>query len=149
MLDWVYDDGGRAAAGFKGEARDCVCRAISIAEGLDYATVYADLWELTRAARLRRATLDASKKKIGTPRTGMNRRVYGPYLEKLGWEWVPCAAIGSESRTRVSDMALLDGVFLIQVSKHMACMKDGVLHDTQDCSRGGKRMVYGYWGKNA
>src|SRR5262245_46562233 len=28
---FVYDDGGRAAAGFKGKAGDCVCRAIALA----------------------------------------------------------------------------------------------------------------------
>ena len=31
-LPWVYDDGGRAAAGFKGEAGDCGTRAVAIAD---------------------------------------------------------------------------------------------------------------------
>lgn len=39
-MKWKYSDGGRKAAGFKGEARDCVCRAICIADQLDYTTVY-------------------------------------------------------------------------------------------------------------
>jgi hypothetical protein len=36
----VIDDGGRAAAGFKGSAGDCVCRAIAIASGRHYKEVY-------------------------------------------------------------------------------------------------------------
>ena len=32
--NWLYNDGGRTAAGFKGETGDCVTRAIAIATGL-------------------------------------------------------------------------------------------------------------------
>jgi hypothetical protein len=28
-MSWAYDDGGRKAAGFKGDAGDCVTRAIA------------------------------------------------------------------------------------------------------------------------
>jgi hypothetical protein len=31
------------------------------------------------------------------------------------------------------------------VSRHAVAVIDGVIHDTYDCSRGGKRCVYGYW----
>ena len=31
-----YDDGGRKAAGFRGETNDCVCRAIAIVTGIPY-----------------------------------------------------------------------------------------------------------------
>ena len=34
------DDGGRAAAGYKGETNDCACRAIAIATGMPYQKVY-------------------------------------------------------------------------------------------------------------
>ena len=45
---WAYDDGGRAAAGFKGEAGDCVTRAIAIATGRPYREVYDALWQRLR-----------------------------------------------------------------------------------------------------
>lgn len=32
-MTFVYDDGGRSAAGFKGKTGDCVTRAIAIATG--------------------------------------------------------------------------------------------------------------------
>ena len=37
---WAYDDGGRAAAGFRGECRDCVVRAVAIATEQPYHVVY-------------------------------------------------------------------------------------------------------------
>ena len=40
---FIFNDGGRKAAGFKGKANDCVCRAISITTGLPYQEVYKRL----------------------------------------------------------------------------------------------------------
>jgi hypothetical protein len=39
-LPFVFDDGGRAASGFRGQADDCVVRAVAIASALPYAEVY-------------------------------------------------------------------------------------------------------------
>ena len=36
VRSWIHDDGGRRAAGFKGEAGDCATRAIAIATGHEY-----------------------------------------------------------------------------------------------------------------
>jgi hypothetical protein len=37
---FVYDDGGRKDAGYKGDTNDCVVRSISIAAQLPYKEVY-------------------------------------------------------------------------------------------------------------
>ena len=37
-MNWVYDDGGRNAAGFRGKAGDCVARSIAIATRLPYVS---------------------------------------------------------------------------------------------------------------
>src|SRR5215469_13132423 len=50
MKRWVYDDGGRAAAGFKGKTGDCVTRAIAIALEKPYAEVYESINELARVS---------------------------------------------------------------------------------------------------
>ena len=43
-MQFVYNDGGRAASGYKGnKTGDCVTRAIAIATGLPYGLVYNDL----------------------------------------------------------------------------------------------------------
>ena len=39
-MRFQYDDGGRAAAGFRGDAGDCVTRAVAIATRQDYLRVY-------------------------------------------------------------------------------------------------------------
>ena len=40
MIDFKYNDGGRAEAGYKGDTGDCVTRAIAIAAELPYKEVY-------------------------------------------------------------------------------------------------------------
>ena len=40
MIGYRYDDGGRAAAGFKSNAGDCVIRAIAILTGVPYIVIY-------------------------------------------------------------------------------------------------------------
>jgi hypothetical protein len=39
-MDFVYNEGGRAAGGYKGRAGDCVVRAIAIAAQKSYQEVY-------------------------------------------------------------------------------------------------------------
>lgn len=42
-MDFVWNDGGRAASGFVGLAGDCATRAIAIATGTAYRDVYDKL----------------------------------------------------------------------------------------------------------
>jgi hypothetical protein len=39
------------------------------------------------------------------------------------------------------------GTIIVDLSKHIACVKDGVLYDTLDCTREGEHCVYGYFKK--
>ena len=49
-MDWHYSDGGRATAGYKGDAGDCVTRAIAIATEIPYQEVYDGLNALAKSA---------------------------------------------------------------------------------------------------
>lgn len=138
-MRWVYHDGGRAAAGFKGKTGDCVTRAIAIATGIPYRKVYDDLNELAKLERPRNG------KKRSSSREGVFRRTYQRYLESLGWEWVPTMKIGSGCQVHMRAEELPSGRIIVRVSKHLAAVIDGVLYDTHDCSRGGTRCVYGYF----
>jgi len=80
-----------------------------------------------------------------SPRSGVNRRVYDAHLLTLGWEWTPTMQIGAGTTVHLAADELPDGPLVVRVSKHMAAVIDGVLHDTHDCSRQGTRAVYGYW----
>ena len=42
-MKYQYDDGGRAAAGFKGTTGDCGVRAIAIATDRNYRDVYDEI----------------------------------------------------------------------------------------------------------
>ncbi|MCA1571197.1 MAG: hypothetical protein LC798_12940 [Chloroflexi bacterium] len=136
----TYDDGGRAAAGYKSEAGDCVTRAIAIATGLSYQEVYDTLGAFSKA-------LEGAKGK--TARDGVRRKVYDTLLEGLGWEWTPTMGIGTGCQVHLRADELPSGRLIVRLSKHLAAVIDGVLYDTHDCSRGGTRCVYGYWSEPA
>jgi hypothetical protein len=146
MIKFVKNDGGRSKY-FKGDARDCVVRAIAIASGKDYKEVYQELRERNKQYANNSRSLKAKKLRIkgSTPRNGNYKEVYGKYIEDLGFKWVTCMKIGQGVRTHVAEEELPKGTLILRLSRHIACVKDGVLYDTFDCSEAGNRAVYGYW----
>jgi hypothetical protein len=144
---WVFDDGGRAAAGFKGEAGDCVTRAIAIASRKSYAEVYEALHEAAADYRFDHDNRITRYLEVrGTsPRNGVHKPVYVAYLAALGWQWTPTMRIGSGCEVHLRADELPAGRLVVSVSKHLVAVIDGVIHDTHDCSRLGTRCVYGFW----
>lgn len=140
MTRWKYNDGGRAAAGFKGSTGDCVTRAIAIATGKPYAEVYEDINEL--AEELEGRTFGRSR-----ARTGVFKKTYGEYLNRLGWKWTPCVTIGSGCKVHLKADELPKGTIIVRLSRHISAVIDGVINDTFNPSRQGTRCVYGYWSK--
>jgi len=148
---WQYDDGGRALAKFGGYTGDCVVRAIAIATGGDYRTIYDELF--TRQRRFFATTRNkrikftkTGKARTGSPRDGIYAEVYKPYLAELGWEWTPTMGIGTGTRMHVSWEELPDEpVMILRLSKHLCAVINGTVHDVLDPSREGMRAVYGYW----
>ena len=128
-IEFNYNDGGRASAGFKGTTRDCVVRAIAIATELPYRKVYKDISMLNG----------------DTPRNGVRIKAVRKYMDILGWTWIPKMTIGSGCTTHLSADELPKGRIICNVSRHLSAVIDGVINDTFDCSRGGNRCVYGYW----
>lgn len=137
-MEHIKTDGGRAAAGYTGDTGDCVTRAIAVATGKPYQEVYDALFEGSRNLRLLR-------ERGKSPRNGVSRKVYDKYLKALGWAWYPTMAIGQGCKVHLCSDELPKGTLVVRVSKHLAAVIDGVLHDTHDCSRGGTRCVYGYY----
>jgi hypothetical protein len=138
-MTWKEDDGGRAAAGFRGVTGDCVTRAIAIATGRPYREIYDRLNELARRERPRGRTRRSSA------RTGVHKRTYKRLLCELGWIWTPTMQIGQGCRVHLVADELPPGRLVVACSKHLVAVIDGVIHDTGDPSRGGTRCVYGYW----
>jgi hypothetical protein len=150
-MKFVYNDGGRSAAGFKGTAGDCVTRAIAIATEKPYQEVYDALWGHLRnyASDHRDRTALRIKRGQGrqgtTPRNGINKEVYRLYLQSLGWKFTATMAIGSGCKVHLRDDELPPGRLIVSVSRHMVAVIDGVVHDIYDDQRSGSRCVYGYW----
>ncbi|MCM1233848.1 MAG: hypothetical protein NC489_27380 [Ruminococcus flavefaciens] len=141
-MDFVFDDGGRAAAGFKGTTGDCVCRAIAIATELPYKEVY-DL--INETAKLERA--GRRKRGKSSARTGVYIGTIRKVMERLGWKWHPTMAIGKGCTVHLRKEELPSGRLVVSVSKHEVAVIDGVVHDTYDCTRNESRCVYGYYAK--
>ena len=141
MIEFVYDDGGRKDAGFKGQTGDCAVRAIAIAVEKDYGEVYHRINELARTHERR----GKRKRGISDARLGVYRPTMHRIMEELGWAWKPTMHIGSGCTVHLRADELPPGRIICSLSKHYAAVIDGVLHDTHDGSRDGTRCVYGYW----
>jgi len=142
MITLNKNDGGREAAGYKGVAGDCVCRAIAIATEKSYQEVYDLINSFAKKER-------TGKRKRGksSSRNGVYKETIRKVMTSLGWEWVPTMFIGSGCKVHLTPNELPKGRLVVSVSKHTTCVIDGVLNDTYDCSRGGTRCVYGYFTK--
>jgi hypothetical protein len=142
-MNYIYDDGGRAAAGYRGETGDCVVRAIAIATEMPYQEVYDATNEIAKSERL-------GKRKRGksNARLGVYKGTIRKYMEALGWTWIPTMQIGSGCQVHLRADELPAGRLVVSVSKHSVAVIDGVVHDTHDPSRGGTRCVYGYFQRN-
>ena len=81
-LDFNYNSGGREKY-FKGITGDCVCRAIAIANDMDYLEVYNMINEYAKKEHITKR-----KKKKSSARNGVFKGTEKKILEKLGWSWV-------------------------------------------------------------
>ena len=139
-MEWVYDDGGRAEAGYKGKTKDCVCRAISIVTGKPYQECYDLINQYSKSER-------TGKRKRGrsNARTGVYPKTTRKIMADLGWVWVPVMTIGSGCTMHLNANELPMGKIICKLSRHCVAVIDHVVHDTYDCTRDGNRCVYGYY----
>lgn len=158
-MKFVKDDGGRAAAGFKGSAGDCVARSVAIASGRPYTEIYAALSGLAGMER---------KSRGASARNGIHtsRKWFKDFMRSLGFTWTATMGIGTGCKVHLHDGELPAGRLVVAVSKHYTAVLDGVVHDTHDPQRETRvmtfngatssddprvtntiqrRCVYGYW----
>lgn len=152
-MDWQFDDGGRAAAGYKGFAGDCVCRSVAIASGKPYAEVYA---ALARGMGAQRAT--RGRKHAASARNGVSvrRKWFKEYMAGLGFRWTPTMLVGQGCKVHLLRGELPAGRLVVSLSGHYTAVIDGTIHDTHNPQRAtiwntpdsktmSHRCVYGYW----
>lgn len=147
-MPYQYNDGGRAVAGYKGTTNDCVVRACAIVLNKPYKEVYNALYEASIALGEKGNSKDARyARRKPSPRFGVTKKVMTEYLNDNGWKWTACMQIGSGCQVHLKADELPLGVIITRLSRHVAVVKDRVLHDTFDSSREGTRCVYGYYEK--
>jgi hypothetical protein len=154
---FVKDDGGREASGIasaarrKNETGDCVTRAIAIATGTPYRQVHDALTvgkvrHLYAGGDSHHAEWSKHARRRGgvcafDPDHGCADGVYGPYLESLGWKFT--STKDQKVRLRADELPL--GRLVVQISRHLVAVIDGVIHDTYDSGGEGRVRVKGYW----
>jgi hypothetical protein len=117
QLKYKKHDGGRNDSGFKGNAGDCVTRAIAISTKQGYRKTYEDLFSLYKEM-----TFGLS----GSPRSGVPTPVYCKYLADKGW------------RVQITKGGYLkdipsDGIYIADLSeRHLVTVIDGVVFDSWD-----------------
>lgn len=136
MMPYVFDDGGRKEAGFKGNTEDCSTRAIAIATGLSYREVYDELNLLAKKERPR-------KRKRSSARTGVWPKTVKKYMASIGWEWVAYTKIGVGCTAHLVAEELPRGSLIARVSKHYTAVVNGTIRDIWNPQREPPRQVYG------
>lgn len=135
-MTYIYSDGGRAEAGYKGDASDCVVRAIAIVTERLYDEVYREV-----------ANYMAENGEPRSARNGIPTKLLKKYFADHGWTWTPTMSIGSGTTVHLRYKELPKGRIIANVSKHVVACIDGDVFDTYDPTREGTRAVYGYWRK--
>lgn len=129
---YEYNDGGRAAAGFKGSTGDCAVRAMAIATGIPYADCYKELAQ---------ANKDAGKPK--SVRGGIMKGDFDKVLKRHGWVWHSAPKFEGR-KARAGDLP--DGMVVARMARHFAAVSYRTVNDSFDSRH---KMVYGYWQKGA
>lgn len=148
----VFSDGGRRQSGFKGDAGDCVCRAVAIASGIPYSEVYAVLAKGNanqRTTKCTRKRAKGFKKETADHGISVKRKWFQDYMKSIGFSWIPTMKIGQGCKVHLRADELPAGRLVVSLSKHYCAVIDGVIHDTHDPTRDGTRCVYGYFILNA
>ena len=139
-MRFIENDGGRKAAGHeKDRVGDCVARSMAIVTGWAYDEVCVRLADAARGERARPRS---------DPHKGIHtgRSWFKAYMKGLGFIWTPTMGIGTGCKVHMKDGELpTEGRFLVRLSQHYTALVDGVIMDTYDPSRDGKRCVYGFW----
>ena len=144
-MEFNFNDGGRADAGYKGRTGDCVTRAVAIAAELPYKQVYDRLAEGNATQRITKRSAKSDGKKTARRGISTTRKWFKDYMKSLGFKWVSTMGIGTGCKVHLKADELPKGRVIARVTRHYCAVIDGVINDTYDPSRGETRCVYGYW----
>lgn len=122
-MKFVYNDGGRSKYFKARNVNDCVVRAICNATGKDYKEVYDAINLLAKNEKISKR-----KRTVSSSRDGVYKDTFDKYIKSLGWKWYPTMKIGQGCKVHMRDLILINGILIVKVSKHLTCVKDGVIY---------------------
>ena len=131
MIGYRYDDGGHTAAGFNGNAADCVIRAIAILTRAPYTDIHRRM-----AAAMKHTSYSASGDAYRQkPRPGIKPRISARAIQNLvktsyGLRRV---TLGKGTRPTYTEAWLRHRDCLVGTAQHISAIVDGNLRDTFDC----------------
>lgn len=153
---WVYDDGGRGAAGYLGRTGDCFTRSVAIATQMPYREIYAFVNGVAKEMKAKQQSKELKQTKkqrcwgsLGDARRGVKKPLFHEVMCRLGWKWTPTMRYGQGCKVHLRREELPGGRLVCRVTKHMVAVVDGVIRDTYDPSRDSTRCVYGYFSKHS
>ena len=115
-MKWIYNDGGRSYYYKAKNVRDCVCRAIAIANNEDYKIVYNTLKRFNNGV---------------SPRNGMYESVYSKLLKVWGWKEVSC----EKKNIHLKEDEIPNGIIICKIDRHLVAIKDKIVYDTWDSTK--------------
>ncbi len=149
-MEFVISDGGRKAAGFKGDCGDSLVRAIAIAARRPYAEVYKEC-----------SLMNANYSKTNLPKwrfAGVRTARYGvctdhaqfrDYMKNMEFVWYPPRRWGKACKLYLDDTDIPMGRLIITLSRYWMAVDNGIIFDAWDphnfSSRWPKPRVYGWW----
>jgi len=128
-MKYIHNDGGRSAAGFKGSAKDCVTRAISIASGLPYKEVYN---------LINTFAISESRTKKSSARNGVYKDTSNKVFKLLGAKYTATKKL----HIRPEELPATGKHVIRLKRRHLAAWVEGQLNDTWDCSG---CPIRGFW----
>jgi len=150
-MELVITDGGRKEAGFRGRARgDCATRAIAIATGQEYKTVYKKIRKLTKEVILSTMPYIATNElkesywqNILSPNKGTDSRVIDAMIlgYRGGVAWRSTTFTGGHPVYLNRWDVPQKGTFIIQTKNHCTCVIDGKIHDSYHPSPNGEEKI--------
>jgi len=127
-MTYIYNDGGRAKAGFKTQT-DCGIRAMAITCGISYKDARKYLKESSKKGRLGSGAISG----------GIYKEDFDQALSQFGFKWKSAPKLEGR-KARYFDLP--KGKVVARMAKHFVAVIDGQINDTWNCS---DKMVYGYW----
>jgi hypothetical protein len=127
-LEYSYNDGGRSKY-FKGNAGDCVVRALAIWSGENYKELYNSLRGFIKKLK------SSGIKTKSHPRNGINPKILKLFLKEKGFKY-------SYVKELKQINMLGNGNFLLNLDGHIVTVKNGILYDTWDSREQSKWSGY-------